>query len=118
MLAIRPKNGDRRIALMETPDWKEFSRVELALSPDGLDPDLADLYGMPTFPYANLFIGLLWVYRTPSRTSQHGKFQGGRIDCQLTYSYDGWHFQRGPREPFVPMPSRAGSGRAACCPAA
>ena len=101
VLSIRPKNGDRRIALMETPDWKEFSKVELALSPDGLDPDLAELYGMPAFPYGNLFIGLLWVYRTPPRTSQHGKFLGGRIDCQLAYSYDGWHFQRGPREPLA-----------------
>jgi hypothetical protein len=112
VLSIRPKNGDRRIALMETSDWKEFSQVELALSPDGLDPDLAELYGMPTFPYGNLFIGLLWVYRTPPRTSQHGKFLGGRIDCQLTYSYDGWHFQRGPREPFVAntAPGRIGAG--------
>ena len=112
VLAIRPKNGDRRIALMETPDWKEFSPVELALSPDALDPDLAELYGMPTFPYANLFIGLLWIYRTRLRTAQHGKFMGGRIDCQLAYSYDGWHFQRGPREPFVANadPGRIGAG--------
>ena len=67
---------------------------------------------MPTFPYANLFIGLLWVYRTPSRTSRHGKFLGGRIDCQLAYSYDGWHFQRGPREPFIANadPGRIGAG--------
>ena len=112
VLSIRPKNGDRRIALMETPDWKEFSKVELALSPDGLDPDLAELYGMPAFPYGNLFIGLLWVYRTPPRTSQHGKFLGGRIDCQLAYSYDGWHFQRGPREPLLANadPGRIGAG--------
>ncbi len=112
VLAIRPKNGDRRIALMETPDWKEFSKVELALSPDGLDPDLAELYGMPTFPYGNLFIGLLWVYRTSPRSTQHGKFLGGRIDCQLAYSYDGWHFQRGLRDSFLgnAAPGRIGAG--------
>ncbi len=112
VLVIRPKNGDRRIALIETPDWKEFSRVELALSPDGLDPDLAELYGMPTFPYGNLFIGLLWIYRTSPRSAQHGKFLGGRIDCQLAYSYDGWHFQRGLRDSFLgnDSPGKIGAG--------
>ena len=33
VLAIRPNNGDRRIAVMETPDWESFSTPELALSP-------------------------------------------------------------------------------------
>ena len=100
-LVIRPHNGDRRIALMETPDWEQFSDIELALCPDALDPDLAEIYSMPTFPYANMFIGLVWLYHTPQTAVDYGKFLGGRINCQLAYSYDGRHFQRGLRDPLI-----------------
>ena len=48
--------------------------------PDGLDPDLAELYGMPTFPYANLFIGLLWLYRTPHLGPSTTRQVPGRTD--------------------------------------
>jgi hypothetical protein len=101
VLIVRPNNGDRRIAVMETPDWDRFSKVELALSADALDPDMAEIYGMPTFPYGDLFIGLVWLFQVTPTSRQHGKFLGGRINCQLAYSYDGWHFQRGLRDEFI-----------------
>ena len=101
VLIIRPNNGDRRIAVMETPDWNHFSKPELALSSDALDPDLAEIYGMPTFAYNRMFIGLVWLYRVPSSIGQYGKFVGGTIDCQLAYSYDGWHFNRSIRDSFI-----------------
>ena len=112
VLAIRPNNGDRRIAVIETPDWERFSKVELALSPDALDPDLAEIYGMPTFPYGRMFIGLLWLYRVPPVAGEYGKYHGGRIDCQLAYSYDGWHFNRGLRDSFIAngAPGEHGAG--------
>ena len=112
VLVIRPNNGDRRIAVMETPDWKGFSKVELALASDALDPDLAEIYGMPTFPYGNMFIGLVWLYRVPPHSDAPGKYRGGRIDCQLSYSYDGWHFNRGLRDAFIAnaAPGEFGAG--------
>ncbi len=112
VLIIRPNNGDRRIAVMETPDWDTFSSVELALNPDALDPDMAEIYGMPTFAYGDMFIGLIWLYQVTPTSTQHGKFVGGKIDCQLAYSYDGWHFQRGLRDPLIanPSPGQYGAG--------
>jgi hypothetical protein len=112
VLMIRPNNGDRRVAVIETRDWRQFSKVELALAADALDPDLAEIYGMPTFPYGDMFVGLLWLYRVPPVSKQHGKFIGGKIDCQLAYSYDGWHFQRGLRDSLIPnaAPGEPGSG--------
>ena len=112
VLPIRPNNGDRRIALMETVDWNEFSKIELAVWPDALDPDLAELYGMPTFPYGDMFIGLLWVYRVPPEAGGYLKSIGGRIDCQLAYSYDGWHFNRSLRDTFIAnsAPGEYGAG--------
>ena len=45
------------------------------------------------------------------------QFLGGRIDCQLAYSYDGWHFQRGPGTAAgQAAPGRIGAG--CTCPAA
>ena len=97
---------------METVDWNEFSKIELAVWPDDLDPDLAELYGMPTFPYGDMFIGLLWVYRVPPEAGGYLKSIGGRIDCQLAYSYDGWHFNRGLRDTFIAnaAPGEYGAG--------
>ncbi|MCA9069603.1 MAG: hypothetical protein KDA84_11800, partial [Planctomycetaceae bacterium] len=61
-------------------------------------------YGMPVFPHASGFVGLLWVFHCsdsgPLRS--FNQFQGP-IDVQLAYSYDGRHFFRGMREPFIPV---------------
>ncbi len=112
ILIIRPNNGDRRIAVMETSDWKEFSRPELALWTDSLDPDLAEIYGMPSFPYGGIYIGLVWLYRVPPLSEEYGKFTAGRIDCQLAYSYDGLHWNRSLRNSFIPnaSPGEVGFG--------
>jgi hypothetical protein len=100
-LTTRPDYGDRRIAVFETQDWQRFSKPELALQADPLDSPLAELYAMPVFPYEDVYIGLLWLYYTAPLEAGDTKGSGGRIDCQLTYSLNGWHFQRGLREPFV-----------------
>ena len=61
---------------------------------------------MPVFPYEGMYIGFVWVYHTvpyqgdDSRTMH--KYWGGKTDCQLSYSYNGWHFQRSLREPLLP----------------
>ncbi|MBO9604469.1 MAG: hypothetical protein J7639_00885 [Paenibacillaceae bacterium] len=100
----RPDWTDRRLTVFETKDWRTFSEPELALQADALDTPLANLYGMPVFPYEGIYIGFLWVYHPSQEVkgfSPH-KFLGGNVDCQLAYSLNGRHFMRGLRTPFVP----------------
>lgn len=111
VIAARPSWGDRRIAVYETRDWHTFSAPEVAMRPDGEDTPAAQVYGMPVFPYAHLFIGFLWIYHTTPVVGG-SKFIGGKVDCQLAYSYNGWHFQRCQRLPFLPhaAPGEPGYG--------
>jgi len=112
VLTFRPALNDRRIALCETRDWRSFSAPELALQADALDTPCAEIYGMPVIPYEHLFVGLLWVYHTDPVVAANNKYLLGKIDCQLAYSYNGWHFQRTLRTPFLPngAPGEHGSG--------
>jgi len=104
VLTTRPDWTDRRIAVVETPDWQIFTEPELALQADALDNPLAELYGMPVFPYEGYYIGFLWLFHPAPQVHKHSphKFLDGHVDCQLTYSLNGWHFQRGLREPLIP----------------
>ncbi|MEJ7616682.1 MAG: hypothetical protein WKF30_06860 [Pyrinomonadaceae bacterium] len=114
VITTRPMGSDRRISLIETKDWRNFSSAELALQTDAQDTPLAEAYGMPVFFYEGFYIGLLWIYHvTPevAGASPH-KFWRGKIDAQLAYSRNGWHFQRGLRERFMPNaePGEFGAG--------
>ena len=121
-ITARPSIGDRRVAIYETEDWRTYSKPELLLQADALDTPSAELYGMPVFPYEGMFVGFVWIYHTPPEVSAaYGgapdvdgpyKFLHGRIDSQLVYSYNGWHFQRGLRDSFIAnaAPGEHGSG--------
>ena len=116
VLSFRPRVADRRIALSETKDWQTFTRPELALQADALDTPSALIYGMPVFPYEQMFVALPWMYHTDPIVHPDEKFQGlltmyagddiarimGKIDCHVAYSTNGWHFQRTVREPLIP----------------
>lgn len=130
VITRRPKVTDRRIAVTETSDWSSFTEPELAIQPDALDTPCALIYGMPVFPYEQIFVGLLWMFHVDPVIDTHEKYIGGfsdipqsrpndeparimgKIDCQLAYSLNGWHFQRTLREPFIPnsSPGEHGSG--------
>jgi hypothetical protein len=121
-ITARPSIGDRRVSIYETRDWRSFSKPELLLQSDALDTPAAELYGMPVFPYGGMFVGLLWIFHTAPTVSASYKaapaiddaykFLYGRVDSQLAYSYNGWHFQRGLRDPFLANsgPGEYGSG--------
>ena len=121
-ITARPSIGDRRVAIYETRDWRSFSKPEFLLQADALDTTAAEIYGMPVFPYGGMFVGFVWIYHTPPVVSAayQGapdidgpyKFLHGKIDCQLIYSYNGWHFQRGLRDTFIANgePGEHGSG--------
>jgi len=95
---VRRYGGDRRIFFFETKDWQTFTEPELIMHPDSMDPPLVGFYGMPVVRYENLFLGLLWqIYCDPATNA----LPNGAIDCKLVYSYDGNHFNRTFREPFI-----------------
>jgi len=114
VLTTRPDQNDRRISLVETRDWRTFAGPELALQADPQDTPLAETYGMPVFPYEGLYVGLLWIFHVSPEVAGESplKFWHGKLDCQLAYSRNGWHFQRTSREPFMPNaePGEFGAG--------
>jgi hypothetical protein len=98
---MRPAHNDRRIALSETRDWQTFRPLELALQADALDTPCAEIYGLPVIPYEGIFVGLLWLYHPSAVVDGPNQYFLGKIDCQLAYSRNGWHFERSLREPFL-----------------
>jgi hypothetical protein len=80
------------------------------MQPDALDESLTQMYGMSVFHYDRYYIGFLLLYHpTPyheifgnrvSSLASH-KFIDGHVECQLAYSMNGWHFQRGLRDTFI-----------------
>jgi hypothetical protein len=103
VLATRPDSCDRRIALYETDDFLSYTPMELALQTDSQDRSLSQIYGMPIFPYDDLFIGLPWFFDispTETKNLPH-KYLGGKQYGQLAYSLNGWHWQRSLRQPFI-----------------
>ncbi len=101
-MTVRPGWGDRRQCLQTTGDFKNWSGPRLLLQPDLLDEELIELYGMPTFPYGDGYVGLLWVFHCESTEPTRGfnRFTGP-LDCQLVFSHDGIRFDRGLREAFI-----------------
>ena len=111
VITCRPRMADRRVAVIETRDWKTYSKPEVALQPDALDTPLAEFYGMPVVRVGDAYVGLLWIYHTDGEQliSNHeeaahqsaNKYLDGKVDCQIAYGFNGWHFQRTLRTAFA-----------------
>ena len=97
-IIARPDPGVRRVSLIETEDFKSFTSPSLVMTPDSLDEPLAEHYGMPVFPYADIFVGFLWIYHPENQKKR--KYWEGKVDAQLVYSYNGTNFNRTLREPI------------------
>jgi hypothetical protein len=97
----RPVNVDRRVAVITTPDFRAFSKPVTLLQPDALDPLGTEFYSMPVQQYDDIFIGLLHIFRTDSFEERRYKM-GGRMETELSYSYNGFNWYRTPRTPFIP----------------
>lgn len=90
----------RRIARSESEDLLHWSKPEMVLVPDELDP--VELYGMPVFKYEGLYFGLLQMYYSSTKAT---------IDIQLAFSRDGKNWERLPtREIFLGLGSQHGQG--------
>jgi hypothetical protein len=119
----------RYVSTYKTPN-RRHRAVGIALSDDGLtwhkpvpgavfgaddlDPDATQVYGMPTFPYQGMYIGIPWIYH--ARWMKYGKYdtpqkmyeaQEGSpctVDGQLAWSWNLISWTRTPRrEAFIEL---------------
>lgn len=105
VLTARLGWGDRRLALRETRDFTKWTEPTLHLQPDALDVDgPVGFYGMPVIRSGPGYVGVLWTFRNSSSVpvNSYNQFFGD-FDSQLTFSYDGHHFIRGQRKPFIAL---------------
>jgi hypothetical protein len=102
-LVTRPGWGDRRIACLTSADGLRWCDLQWVMQPDPMDPPGTEFYGMPASLYEGTFVGLLWMAHF-ANAEPLGRFNQlwGWIDTQLAYSFDGIHWQRGLRQPFIP----------------
>lgn len=99
-IITRPVWGDRQVGYVETKDWRTFTDFRLCMQCDSLDAPLEEIYGMPAFSYDGWKIGFTYIYG--ALENLHGaKFIGGTVKTQLSYSWDGMHWQRSLRTPFL-----------------
>jgi hypothetical protein len=91
---------DRRIVYSTTTDFQHFSPLLTAIQPDALDPLATELYEMPARPYEDFYLGFLHILTTDPAEKSRIKMVG-RMQTQLIHSYNGIHWVRPVREPFI-----------------
>lgn len=99
-ITMRPDWGVRKVGYVDTKDWRTFSSYEICLQTDPIDSPLTEIYGMPAIEYNGYYIGFPILYRG-FKDDLITKFMGGTIESELAYSFDGHHWQRSVREPFI-----------------
>ena len=99
-IITRPVHVDRRIATVTTTDWQHFTPPQTLLQPDAFDLPGTEFYSMPVIPYEDLFIGMVHLMNPDSFEERRVKM-GGRVQTQLTYSYNGLNWVRTVRQPFI-----------------
>ena len=113
VMITRPGWGDRRVLGLESEDARSWGDLRVLLQPDPVDPPQIQFYGMPVHYYEGTYVGFLYLARFMNAERLHRFNQlWGPIESQLTYSFDGEHWQRGLRESFIPLnePGEPGSG--------
>ena len=79
----------------ESRDFIHWSKPELVLAPDELDPLWVEFHHSPAFYYNDCYFALLQILYRDVR--------GGIMDAELAISRDGFHWQRPFRSPlFLP----------------
>lgn len=112
-MVTRPGWGDRRLATVDSKDGRHWDNLQWVLQPDPLDGPDTQIYGMAVHPIGPAFVGFLYMAHF-GNAEPLGRFNQlqGPVDCQLAYSFDGLHWQRGLRETFIGTnePGQPGSG--------
>ncbi|MAE59814.1 MAG: hypothetical protein CMJ49_00500 [Planctomycetaceae bacterium] len=89
----RIKNQRRRVAASQSPDLVNWTEPKIILTPDELDTN--DFYGLAVFPYADYFLGQLWVYDDDETETSN---------IELAFSRDALNWSRLPDRPkFIPI---------------
>ena len=91
--------GRRQLCVRPTVDWSISEPSYEAIQIDSLDPSDMETYGMPSFAYKGMYIGMLWAYHVPYENCTH--YMGGKMSAQLAYSLNGLHWQRSLRTDFI-----------------
>ena len=91
---------DRRIAITESDDLVHWTEPRVILYPDPLDEPLIQFYSMGQFWYADHFLGLMQRQHVASTEMGAVKWLG-KVDTELVYSFNGVHWNRTDRRPFI-----------------
>ena len=101
-LICRPGLGDRRVALTETETFVSWTEPRVILAPELSDEKLLEFYTMPTFPYGQYFVGLVWASHFSSADGpDHFVLHKGPQNAQLALSTDGRYFTRPTKTDFI-----------------
>lgn len=103
----RKRNLDRRIAMVESENLKNWTEPRIIVHPDPLDEPLLQFYGMPVILYKDeYFIGLLQCFHVSTEEINEGSTgrakSQGKVNAQLVYSYDGELWIRSDRSTIIP----------------
>ncbi len=103
----RKWNTDRRVAMVESEDLENWTEPRVILHPDALDKPLLQFYGMKAILYDDeYFIGIVQCFHVPMQEINEwskGRIKmQGKVNTQLTYSYDGEYWLRSDRSTIIP----------------
>jgi len=99
------KEGERTVARFESPDFLHWEKGQLILRSGANEGKGRQTYCMPSFPYANIYLGYVMMFNAGSDQS---------VDCELTWSPDSATWRRvNPGTPFLPRGAQ-GSYDSAC----
>ena len=84
--------GMRTVSRTESTDLVHWTKPELILKPDAEDDPMLQFYSAVAFRYESLYLGFIErMFMSPDK-----------LDTEIIYSHDGWHWQRTrPRPRFI-----------------
>ena len=110
--AYHPRRG-RAVGVAVSDDGMNWTKPceQVIFIADDLDPDAAQIYGMPVFCYQGMYIGLPWIYNArfwkkgaylkPNRDNLE-KDSPCTMDVQIAWSWDLVNWTRNPeRKPLI-----------------
>lgn len=94
VLITRFALGERLVARYESDDFLKWEKPQLVLRSTPEEAKKHQTYCMPTFPYANGYLGYVMMIHVGSAST---------VDCELAWSPDSVNWRRlAPGTPFIP----------------
>jgi len=100
----------RCIGFSESPDLLHWEPVKTVWTPGAAEDAIArakgfkwaDLYGLPTFPYGNGYLGFLWLFLIDRELPKGTHI--GKVEVYLAWSRDARNWERISDEPLLANP--------------